>query len=348
MRGYAVRSLFLVLIAAVVTACGDGSDGSAAAKVSVPNVVGDTQSVATTAITGAGLTVGTVTQASSATVVSGSIVSQTPAAATSAVSGSSVALVISTGPAPVTVPNVVGDTQAAATTAITGAGLKVGTLTQATSATVPKGDVVSENPVAGISVASGSAVALVVSTGPVTYAVGGTLSGLAPGATVHVLNGADSLPVSENGSFTLPTAVVGGGTYSVTVGTPTSTQTCGVQNASGTIASANVTNVMVYCTYNVSAATLHHTYTTVAADFGYTNSGTPVPLDALAAQTYDGVGTVSGTETLNAAGTIVSNVSVSGTYTVTTTSGRYPWPYNQEMVVTEAESTAMPQWHPYH
>src|ERR1700677_889029 len=115
MRGYAVGSVFLVLIAAVVTACGDGSDGSAAAQFSVPNVVGDTQSVATTAITGAGLTVGTVTQASSATVASGSVVSQAPAAGTSAASGSSVALVVSSGPAPVTVPNVVGDTQAAAT-----------------------------------------------------------------------------------------------------------------------------------------------------------------------------------------------------------------------------------------
>ena len=82
---------------------------------------------------------------------------------------------------------------------------------------------------------------------------------------MHVLNGADSLPVSANGSFTLPTAVVSGGTYSVTVGTPTSAQTCAVQNASGTIASANVTNVVVYCTYNVSAATLHSTYTTAAA-----------------------------------------------------------------------------------
>jgi len=319
MRGYAVRSVFLVLIAAVVTACGDGSDGSAAAQVSVPKVVGDTQSVAKTAITGAGLTVGTVAQASSATVASGIVVSQTPAAGTSAASGMPVALVVSSGPALLPVPNVVGDTQAAATTAIAGAGLKVGTLTQATNSTIPKGDVVSENPVAGMNVASGSAVALVISTGPVTHTVGGTLIGLSPTATVHVLNGADSLPVSANGSFTLPTAVVGGGTYSVTVGSPTSTQTCDVQNASGTIASANVTNVVVYCTYNVSAATLHNTYMTVAAVFGNTNSGSPVPSDLLAAQTYDGVGTISGTATVNAAGTIVPNVSLPGTYTVTTT-----------------------------
>ena len=58
-------------------------------------------------------------------------------------------------------------TQAAATTAITGAGLALGAVSQASSATVPSGSVISQNPAAGTSVAAGSAVALVVSTGPV-------------------------------------------------------------------------------------------------------------------------------------------------------------------------------------
>ena len=50
-------------------------------------------------------------------------------------------------------------------TAITGAGLVVGTVTMASSGTVPAGDVISESPVAGTLVASGSAVNLVVSSG---------------------------------------------------------------------------------------------------------------------------------------------------------------------------------------
>jgi hypothetical protein len=311
-----INGSMLVVATVILAACGGGSDGN---SVSTPNVVGDTQAAASTAITGAGLTVGTVTQASSATVASGNVISETPAAGTSAASGSSVALVVSTGPATVSIPNVVGDTQAAATTAITGAGLTVGTVTQQSSSSVASGDVITETPAAASSVAQGSAVALVVSSGPPTFTIGGTLIGLAPSATVHVLNGADSLAISANGSFTLPTAVASGKSYSVTVGTPTSTQTCAVQDGAGTVTSAAITNVLVYCTYNVSAATLHNTYTTVAAWFGYTNSGTPTPLDALAAQTYDGVGTISGTETVNAAGTIVPNVSLPGTYTVTTT-----------------------------
>ena len=76
----------------------------------MPNVVGLAQAAAQTAITGAGLTVGAVTTANSATVPAGQVISQTPASGSSAAPGSAVALVVSLGPAPipVTVPNVVG------------------------------------------------------------------------------------------------------------------------------------------------------------------------------------------------------------------------------------------------
>lgn len=66
----------------------------------------------------------------------------------------------------VTVPNVVGLTQAAAKTTITSAGLVLGSVTTQSSSTVAAGDVVSESPVAGTSVNSGSAVNLVESSGP--------------------------------------------------------------------------------------------------------------------------------------------------------------------------------------
>ena len=68
--------------------------------------------------------------------------------------------------ATVTVPDVVGQTQAAAQAAITGANLTVGTITQASSATVPAGNVISQNPAANVSVAKNTAIALEISTGP--------------------------------------------------------------------------------------------------------------------------------------------------------------------------------------
>jgi len=142
--------------------------------VLVPNVVGQMQAAATSAITSAGLTLGTVTMQSSTTVAPGNVISQSPAAGTRVASGLAVNLVVSSGappPAPVPVPNVVGQTQAAATSAITGAGLTVGTVTMQSSTTVPSGNVIGQNPAAGAQSASGSAVDLVVSTG------GGTSSG---------------------------------------------------------------------------------------------------------------------------------------------------------------------------
>ena len=137
-----------------------------AGQVAVPSVVGLTQSAATAAITGAGLVVGSVSSSTSTTVPAGSVISQSPLGGSQAAPGSSVALIISSGPPPIAVPDVVGLTQAAASSAITSAGLAVGTIATASSATVPAGSVISQNPGAGTLVLSGSAVALTVSSGP--------------------------------------------------------------------------------------------------------------------------------------------------------------------------------------
>src|SRR4029078_5561833 len=97
--------------------------------------------------------------------------SQTPSAATQVNVGSAVGLVVSSGPPQGAVPNVGGLTQTAATSAITTAGLTVGNGTTASSTTVPSGSVISQNPTAATQVNVGSAVALVVSSGPPQVAV---------------------------------------------------------------------------------------------------------------------------------------------------------------------------------
>jgi hypothetical protein len=212
----------------------------------------------------------------------------------------------------VAVPNVVGNTQAAATTAITGAGLTLGAVTMQSSNTVTSGSVISENPAAGTSVASGSAVALAVSTGAATSTptLGGIVIGLTSGLTVQVLNGADIVPVTANGPFTFPTKLNSGSTYSVSVGTPQPTgQTCAVQNATGTAASTNITNVVVYCTVNVTAATLTGAYTAVADNIS-------TQADTLDSVTFDAVSSYAGSATQNING-VITSPSVSGTYTVT-------------------------------
>ena len=139
---------------------------SGCAKMTVPNVEGLTQAAATTAITAAKLTVGTVTQQTSNTVATGKVISQDPASGNSVAQGSPVNLVISSGPQMVTVPNVEGLTQAAATTAITAAKLTGGTVTQQSNNTVATGKVISQDPTSGSSVAQGSPMNLVISSGP--------------------------------------------------------------------------------------------------------------------------------------------------------------------------------------
>jgi beta-lactam-binding protein with PASTA domain len=134
--------------------------------VAVPNVVGLTQAVATTTITEAKLKLGNVTQQNSNTVATGNVISQGPASGSSVAEGSAVTLVISSGPPMVMVPNVIGLTQAAATTAITEAKLTVGNLTQQDSNMVATGNVISQGPASGSSAAEGSAVTLVISSGP--------------------------------------------------------------------------------------------------------------------------------------------------------------------------------------
>ena len=135
-------------------------------QVTVPNVVGQTQAVATTTLTAAGLTLGVVTQQYSPSIPSGQVITQTPVAGTIVTGGSAVALTVSKGPQPVTVPNVVGQTQATGTGAITGAGLVVGAVTQRHDATVPDGLIISQTPAAGAQALPGSAVGLLLSLGP--------------------------------------------------------------------------------------------------------------------------------------------------------------------------------------
>ncbi len=135
-------------------------------SISVPNVVGDSQSAATAVLVAAGLTAGSVVAESSSTASVGTVLSQSPLAGTAAAAGSAVNLTVSSGPAQVVVPNVAGETQAVATTTLTTAGLVLGTVTMTSSLSVATGEVVSESPAAGSSVAAGAAVSLTVSTGP--------------------------------------------------------------------------------------------------------------------------------------------------------------------------------------
>ena len=90
-----------------------------------------------------------------------------------------------------------------------------------------------------------------VSIAQTTYTIGGSISGLSGTVTLQD-NGGDNFSTSTNGSFTFATLLSSSAPYSVTVLTQPSGQTCNVTNGSGTMGSANVTNVSVSCTTNSS------------------------------------------------------------------------------------------------
>ena len=79
-----------------------------------------------------------------------------------------------------------------------------------------------------------------------TYSIGGTVSGLS-GTVVLENNGGNDLSISANGTFTFSSLLDQSAPYAVTVKTDPSGQACTVANGSGTVASANVTNVSVTC-----------------------------------------------------------------------------------------------------
>ena len=104
--------------------------------------------------------------------------------------------------------------------------------------------------VQGSGTVNSAAVTNIAVTCTPTYSIGGTISGLSASGLV-LKNGSDTLTVSAGAtSFTMRTRVTSGSTYSVTVGTQPSGETCSVSQGSGSVGAANVTNVDVTCTLN--------------------------------------------------------------------------------------------------
>ncbi|HEX4254219.1 MAG TPA: alpha/beta hydrolase-fold protein [Streptosporangiaceae bacterium] len=117
-------------------------------------------------------------------------------------------------------------------------------------------------------------VAVTCTTTPTSFTVGGTVSGLASGATVVLQNnGGNDLSVTANGSFTFSTALATGAGYNVTVTTNPTGQTCTVASGTGTVGSANVTSVAVTCATSGGGGGGGTGGTTVADSFDRANGG---------------------------------------------------------------------------
>ena len=89
------------------------------------------------------------------------------------------------------------------------------------------------------------------SSAPTTYTVGGSVTGLQSGASVVLQNnGSDATTVSANGAFTFSNGTASGASYSVTVETQPTGQTCSVSAGSGSVSGTNINSVSVGCVTN--------------------------------------------------------------------------------------------------
>jgi eukaryotic-like serine/threonine-protein kinase len=107
----------------------------------------------------------------SADVAAGRVIGTEPSAGTELQLGSTVTLLVSSGPAPVRVPDVVGGSLSAAEATLTNAELALGTVTRRPSATQQPGTVISQAPASGSSAHAGDRVSLVVAQAPSKTAV---------------------------------------------------------------------------------------------------------------------------------------------------------------------------------
>ncbi len=135
-------------------------------SVDVPDVVGEQWDAARTTLEDAGLTPVRAAQTSDE-VPENQVISTTPGSGLSVSPGQEITVLVSTGPSAVTMPDINGMTVEQATVALQGAGLSVGQITSEDSPTVAAGTIVRSDPAGGSSVAAGSSVNLVTSTGNV-------------------------------------------------------------------------------------------------------------------------------------------------------------------------------------
>ncbi|MGO1165111.1 MAG: Stk1 family PASTA domain-containing Ser/Thr kinase [Janibacter sp.] len=163
--GWLIAALLLIPLLLLGWFAWSASQGEEVVEVTVPDVVGATQSAATADLQKLELDVETRTSASQKP--QGQVIAQDPKEGTTLAEGEEVTLTVSGGPADASVPNVVGMGRQEATNELEGAGLKVGEVTEEDSPDQGRNKVISTEPAVSETVKKGDTVNLVVASGDV-------------------------------------------------------------------------------------------------------------------------------------------------------------------------------------
>jgi beta-lactam-binding protein with PASTA domain len=183
---------------------GNGDTSSTAAQVTMPSVIGFQADAAIAALTDAGFKVNQERAFSKKP--KDTVIKQDPVANTVVLPNSDVTITISDGIEQVEVKDVVGKQFESARTILTGDGFKV-TQKGKSSDTVPEGQVISQDPIAGTSTDKGSNVTLTVSRGLAQVTVPNVIN-LPEGEARRQIEGAGFVASVDNA----PSATIAAGT----------------------------------------------------------------------------------------------------------------------------------------
>jgi serine/threonine-protein kinase len=167
-------------------------------KTTVPDVSGMSENDATLILQNAGFRVQRKATESD-TVAEDTVIGTDPTAFTEREPNTLVFVLVSVGPTAYPIPTLIGQTRDAAASLLTQNQFKLGTVEEIPNATVPKGQVISQDPKAGETYAPGTKVDIVVSTGPETVIIPADLVGRTGVDALFILNnlGLKPTPVEE-------------------------------------------------------------------------------------------------------------------------------------------------------
>jgi serine/threonine-protein kinase len=168
---------------------------------------------------------------SSSTLKSGLVISTEPPAGTEVQVGSSVAMIVSSGPAPVSVPDIAGQSLSAAEATLASVKLTLGTVTQKVSTTQAPDTVLSQTPTAGSSLPAGGKVNVTVAQEPKETALPNVVGknevnavatlergGFTPKTVTEVVTEATQVGIVLKQSPAAPTKARKGATVTLTIG----------------------------------------------------------------------------------------------------------------------------------
>ena len=264
----------------------------------IPDVVGKTEAIAKSELSGKGLAVN-ISHAQNDNVVVGKVISQTPASGSKANCGDTVTITVSSGKTLIKVPNLIGKQKKTAGNELNKVELKIAISESVSSK--PKDEVINQTPAAGTTLEKGSKVTITVSKGQCTVKLDARGGSVSPSSITANVGGTIKLPQTIRANYSF-------------VGWFTSASG-GNQVTSATVINGNMTvyarwiQKWVTVTYNPNGGSVSPVSAHVLAGKAIRTLPTPTK------DHYDFTGWYNGSTKVNADFVVTSSITLSAQWT---------------------------------